>query len=203
MKGFKMNIQRWLIILSSALLFTLVASCTTAATRTEAPAPAVQVQTAATANAAYSLGNGDRLRVTVFGEEDMSGEFLVDSTGQVSIPLVGEVPAAGRTVRDFQRELESRLIDGGILLKPRVSAEVINFRPFYILGEVGLPGEYPYTDALTVMNAVATAQGFSYRANKKIIGILGVGDTEEQLVRLTPDLKVRPGDTIRIRERVF
>ena len=198
-----MNIQKWAMIVSSALLFALIAGCETATTRTEAPAPTVQVQTVATSNAAYSLGNGDRLRVTVFGEEDMSGEFLVDSTGQVSIPLVGEVSAAGRTVRDFQRELETRLVDGGILLSPRVSAEVINFRPFYILGEVGLPGEYPYTDSLTVMNAVATAQGFSYRANKKVIGILGLGETEEQLVRLTPDLKVRPGDTIRIRERVF
>ncbi|MEO9971480.1 MAG: polysaccharide biosynthesis/export family protein [Hyphomonadaceae bacterium] len=198
-----MNIQKWAMIVSSTLLFALIAGCATATTRTEAPAPTAQVQTVATTNAAYSLGNGDRLRVTVFGEEDMSGEFLVDSTGQVSIPLVGEVSAAGRTVRDFQRELETRLVDGGILLNPRVSAEVINFRPFYILGEVGLPGEYPYTDSLTVMNAVATAQGFSYRANKKVIGILGLGETEEQLVRLTPDLKVRPGDTIRIRERVF
>lgn len=193
------------MVLSSALVFALIAACETPAARTTAPAaaPTVQVQTSATSNVGYNLGNGDRLRVTVFGEEDMSGEFLVDSTGQVSIPLVGEVPAAGRTVRDFRRELETRLVDGGILLKPRVSAEVINFRPYYILGEVGLPGEYPYADALTVLNAVATAQGFSYRANKKTIGILGVGDTEEQLVRLTPDLKVRPGDTIRIRERVF
>ena len=203
MKGFKMTTWKWLIALSSALLFALITGCQTTTTRDDAPVPTAQVATSATSNAAYNLGNGDRLRVTVFGEEDMSGEFLVDGTGQVSIPLVGEVPAAGRTVRDFQTELETRLINGGLLLKPRVSAEVINFRPFYILGEVGLPGEYPYTDSLTVMNAVATAQGFSYRANKKVIGILGVGDTEEQLVRLTPDLKVRPGDTIRIRERVF
>lgn len=198
-----MNIQKWLILLSSALLLALIAGCTTSADRTQAPAPSVQVPTSATSNAAYNLGNGDRLRVTVFGEEDMSGEFLVDSIGQVSIPLVGDVPAAGRSVRDFQRELEERLVSGGILLKPRVSAEVINFRPYYILGEVGLPGEYPYTDSLTVLNAVATAQGFSYRANKKTIGIRGIDDAEEQRVRLSPDLKVRPGDTIRILERVF
>ena len=199
-----MTIQRWFLILSSAILFGWVVGCQTATTRTaEAPAPQVQTQTSATSNLAYNLGNGDRLRVTVFGEEDMSGEFLVDGTGQVSIPLVGEVPAAGRSVRDFQRNLETRLVDGGILLNPRVSAEVINFRPYYILGEVGLPGEYPYTDSLTVLNAVATAQGFSYRANKKTIGIRGIDDSEEQRVRLTPDLKVRPGDTIRVLERVF
>lgn len=186
------------------VLFGWTAGCQTATTRTAETAPVqAQTQTSATANLGYNLGNGDRLRVTVFGEEDMSGEFLVDGTGQVSIPLVGEVPAAGRSVRDFQRGLETQLVEGGILLNPRVSAEVINFRPYYILGEVGLPGEYPYTDSLTVLNAVATAQGFSYRANKKTIGIRGIDDTEEQRVRLTPDLKVRPGDTIRILERIF
>ncbi len=198
-----MRLQNWLMLLSSALALTLITACETSTTRTAEPTPVAQVQTVATNNAAYNLGNGDRLRVTVFGEEDMSGEFLVDGTGQVSIPLVGEVPAAGRSVREFQRELEARLLDGGILLKPRVSAEVINFRPYYILGEVGLPGEYPYTDSLTVLNAVATAQGFSYRANKKVIGIRGIDDAEEQRVRLSPDLKVRPGDTIRVLERVF
>jgi len=198
-----MRMQNWLILLSGTLVLALIAACGTSATRTAPATPTAQVQTAATSNAAYNLGNGDRLRVTVFGEEDMSGEFLVDGTGQVSIPLVGEVPAAGRSVREFQRELETRLVDGGILLKPRVSAEVINFRPYYILGEVGLPGEYPYTDSLTVLNAVATAQGFSYRANKKVIGIRGIDDLEEQRVRLSPDLKVRPGDTIRVLERVF
>ena len=198
-----MRLQNWLMLLSSALALTLITACETSTTRTAEPTPVAQVQTVATNNAAYNLGNGVRLRVTVFGEEDMSGEFLVDGTGQVSIPLVGEVPAAGRSVREFQRELEARLLDGGILLKPRVSAEVINFRPYYILGEVGLPGEYPYTDSLTVLNAVATAQGFSYRANKKVIGIRGIDDAEEQRVRLSPDLKVRPGDTIRVLERVF
>lgn len=199
-----MTIQRWFLVLSSVVLLAWLAGCQTTATRTaELPAPKAQAQTSATSNLGYNLGNGDRLRVTVFGEEDMSGEFLVDGTGQVSIPLVGEVPAAGRSVRDFQRTLETRLVEGGILLNPRVSAEVINFRPYYILGEVGLPGEYPYTDSLTVLNAVATAQGFSYRANKKTIGIRGIDDTEEQRVRLTPDLKVRPGDTIRVLERVF
>jgi polysaccharide export outer membrane protein len=199
-----MTIQRWLLILSSIVVLAWATGCQSASTRTAEKAPLqAQTQTSATSNLGYNLGNGDRLRVTVFGEEDMSGEFLVDGTGQVSIPLVGEVPAAGRSVRDFQRVLETRLVEGGILLNPRVSAEVINFRPYYILGEVGLPGEYPYTDNLTVLNAVATAQGFSYRANKKTIGIRGIDDAQEQRVRLSPDLKVRPGDTIRVLERIF
>ena len=148
-----MRLQNWLMLLSSALALTLITACETSTTRTAEPTPVAQVQTVATNNAAYNLGNGDRLRVTVFGEEDMSGEFLVDGTGQVSIPLVGEVPASGRSVREFQRELEARLLDGGILLKPRVRAEVINFRPYYILGEVGLPGEYPYTCLLYTSDA--------------------------------------------------
>lgn len=151
----------------------------------------------------YTLGNGDQLRVTVFGEPDLSGEYFVDGTGLVSLPLVGEIMATGTTVRAFQQELEEQLIAKELLLAPKVSAEVINFRPYYILGEVGRPGEYPYTDALTVMNAVATAEGFTYRANRRKIFIRAADQSDEQAVRLSPTLRVRPGDTIRIAERIF
>jgi len=98
-----MKLQNWMVAVTGAISMMILAACQTASPRTAEPIaqPTAQVQTSATTNAAYNLGNGDRLRVTVFGEEDMSGEFLVDSTGQVSIPLVGEVPAAGRSVRNL------------------------------------------------------------------------------------------------------
>ncbi len=150
----------------------------------------------------YTLGSGDKLRVIVFGEADLSGEFLVDGTGAVSVPLIGEIAAEGKTVREFQRALELALKDG-YLNDPRVSAEVISFRPFYILGEVNRPGTYPYSDNLTVFNAVAVAEGFTYRANQKVVYIRRDGEMAESQYSLTSTTVVRPGDTIRIAERIF
>ncbi len=152
--------------------------------------------------AEYRLGSGDQLRVIVFGEEDLSGEFVVDGGGQVSFPLVGEVSAQGKTVREFQRAVVDKLKDG-YLTDPRVSAEVLNFRPFYILGEVEAPGEYPYLSGLTVMNAVATAEGFTYRADTRKVYIKRAGEVGEHAYMLTTETPVQPGDTIRIGERFF
>lgn len=150
----------------------------------------------------YRLGSGDRLRVIVFGEDTLSGEYTVDGSGAVSLPLIGEVAADGRTLREFQRAVEASLREG-YLNDPRVSAEVLNFRPYYILGEVGSPGEYPFTSGLTVINAVATAGGFSYRANTRRVFIKRAGSDREVEYPLTVNTPVQPGDTIRIGERFF
>ena len=150
----------------------------------------------------YRLGAGDQVRIIVFGEEDLSGEFFVDGSGMVSLPLIGEAPAAGKTLAEFRTELEARLSDG-YLNDPRVSAEVLNYRPFYILGEVEESGEYPYTDGLTVMNAVARAGGFTYRANTRVVFIKRANTEAEVEVPLTAIVRVMPGDTIRIAERFF
>lgn len=150
----------------------------------------------------YRLGPGDKLRITVFGEPNLSGEFQVDGAGFVSMPLIGEIEARGRTVREMQRATEQKLAQG-YLREPRVSAEVLNFRPFYILGEVNKPGEYPFTEGLTVLNAIATANGFTYRANQKVVLIKGAKDNQERRIDLTPTTPVMPGDTIRVLERYF
>jgi len=150
----------------------------------------------------YRLGASDQLRVTVFGEPELSGEYVLDGTGTVSLPLIGEVSAIDLTVREFQRAVEARYADG-YLRAPRINAEVLNYRPFYILGEVRQPGEYPYTNGLTVLNAVATAGGFTYRANETFILIRGADDQQESRVKLDPTTKVLPGDTIRVDERFF
>ena len=150
----------------------------------------------------YRLGVADKVRVTVFGEEALTGEFAVGSNGRVSLPLVGETQAAGLTISQFQDGIAAALREGYIT-EPRVSAEVLNYRPFYILGEVKTPGTYPYTNELTVLNAVATAGGFSYRADMRVVFIKhGESGSEEQFP-LTTSIKVAPGDTIRIRERLF
>jgi protein involved in polysaccharide export with SLBB domain len=150
----------------------------------------------------YTLGPADKMRVTVFNEPELSGEFVVDGQGYVSMPLIGEIDVDGLTVRQFQRLAEEKFA-AGFLREPRVNAEVTNYRPYYILGEIARPGEYPYTNGLTVMNAIATAEGFTYRANRKIVMIKGVDDDQEYRIELKPTTKVQPGDTIRVVERFF
>ncbi len=168
-----------------------------------APAAPTSTPTIATANDTdYRLGSGDKVRVTVYGEPDLSGEFFVTGSGLVSLPLVGEVKAAGLKVGEFQEAVQRALSDG-YLKEPRVSAEVLGFRPFYILGEVTKPGTYPYTSGLTVLNAVATAGGYTYRADKKQVFIKRDGATTEVKTVLSPSTTVAPGDTIRIGERFF
>ncbi|PKP80614.1 MAG: polysaccharide biosynthesis protein [Alphaproteobacteria bacterium HGW-Alphaproteobacteria-18] len=151
---------------------------------------------------AYALGSSDRLRVTVFGHPTLSGEFEVDGTGSISMPLIGTVRAIGLSTIELENAIAESLSDGYVL-NPRVSAEVINYRPYYILGEVGRPGEYPYTSGLTVQNAVAAAGGFTYRANKRAVYIKSIEADQEIAYDLTPSTVVKPGDTIRIGERIF
>lgn len=150
----------------------------------------------------YALGSGDEVRLTVFGEADLSGTYAVDGQGNVTLPLIGAVSARDATAPELARRVADAL-RGGYLRDPRVTAEVAAYRPYYILGEVERPGEYPYQNGLTVLNAVATAEGFTYRANERVVFIRRDGETEESRYGLDSDTPVRPGDTIRIGERLF
>jgi len=151
--------------------------------------------------AEYQLGSGDELRITVFGEADLTGQFLVGSQGTIAYPLVGDVRAAGLTVGEFTQTLQQALQN--FVRAPNVSVQVTNYRPFYILGEVTRPGTYPYSTDLTVLNAVATAGGFTYRANRGRVYIRRANETEERAYPLTIATPVLPGDTVRIGERLF
>jgi protein involved in polysaccharide export with SLBB domain len=151
----------------------------------------------------YRLGAGDKVRIIVFGEDSLSGEFFVPGDpGTIAFPLIGDVKAGGLTVAELQTEIEAKLKDG-FLKEPRVSIEVLNYRPFYILGEVTKPGQYPYTSGLTVLNAVATANGFTYRADTRRVYIKRANAPREVEYSLTSSTPVEPGDTIRIGERFF
>jgi protein involved in polysaccharide export with SLBB domain len=150
----------------------------------------------------YRLGTSDKLRVTVYGEEDLSGEFVVDSTGQVQLPLVGQVKAADLTIHEFIAEVVAALSDG-YLKDPKVSIEVLNYRPFYILGEVNKPGEYPYENGLTVLSAIALAGGYTYRASDGEVSVRHSGETREQTVPVDVKTKIMPGDIVRVPERIF
>jgi len=163
-----------------------------------APVPA----SSSSATVGYALGSGDKIRLTVYGENDLSGEFAVNGEGMVSLPLIGSVKASGLTVAQLGQSVAERF-KAGYLLDPKVSIEVINFRPYYIMGEVTKTGEYAYTDGINVINAIARAEGFTYRAQQKKVFIKHFGDSVESEVPLTNDLLVMPGDTIRIAERHF
>ncbi len=149
----------------------------------------------------YRLGSGDRLRISVYGEEELTGEFVVSTTGVVSYPLIGDHPAQGKTVAEFTESLRTALTR--YVLRPSMSVEVLNYRPFFILGEVQTPGTYPYSGGLNVMNAVATAGGFSYRADTRRVFIKHADEIAEREYALTSTTSVLPGDTVRIPERRF
>jgi len=150
----------------------------------------------------YTLGAGDQLRITVFGQTDLSGQFEIDGSGAISMPLIGQVSALGKTTPVLEQAITTRLAEG-YLREPRVSVEVTNYRPFYILGEVTNAGEYPYTSGLSVLNAVASAGGFTYRANKRVVYIKAIEGEGELTYQLNSEVLVQPGDTIRIGERIF
>lgn len=152
--------------------------------------------------AEYTLGPGDKLRITVHESPDLTGEFLVSGSGVVSMPLIGDVAAGGLTVRQLADAIAAKLTPD-YLKNPRVSIEVLNFRPFDILGEVNKPGSYAYRPGMTILNAVAIAGGFTYRANKSTMYIKRGKDPEAQEEEATAETAVLPGDVIRIKERFF
>jgi len=155
-----------------------------------------------TAGTEYVLGTGDRIRLTVYGETDLSGEYEVGSTGVVALPLIGDIPVANQSIRAFEQAVRSKLSEG-YLRDPRVSAQVINYRPFFILGEVSKPGSYPYVNGMTVINAVALAGGYTYRADKGGVTVAHASDTEKKDVSVSEEAVVMPGDIIRVPERFF
>lgn len=151
---------------------------------------------------AYELGSGDKLIISVFNQEELTGEYTINGSGHISISFIGSLKVAGLTVP----ELEQLIIDKlkpDYLLNPRVSIEVLSYRPFYIIGEVKRPNSYPYVDGMTYLNAVAIAGGFTYRAKKKYVMVRHNEDTNAKEIKLDIHMKVMPGDIIRVKERLF
>lgn len=148
----------------------------------------------------YTLGAGDRIKVTVFGHPDLSGEFEVDGTGLIAMPLIKEVEATDLTARQLEARIADHL-EPDYLRNPRVSVEVLSYRPFYIIGEIKEPGSYPYVSGMTAWNAVALAGGFTYRAKTGYVLLRRGGRDDAQQVPL--DSQVQPGDVIEVAERFF
>ena len=163
---------------------------------------AVEEEQDVIANAAYALGPDDKIKITVYGEEDISGEFKVTSDGSISVPLIGVVNILDNSPRDVEVLIANKLLDG-YLKDPSVSIEVIESRPFYIMGEVRAPGSYSYVNGMNILQAVAISGGFTYRANRKSIDVLRGNNTPSDPVAMLPKESIKPGDIIYVRERFF
>ncbi len=183
---------------AAALLLALVALASVLFSAERASA-----QAGGSTSLTYRLGAGDKVKVTVYGQTDLSGEFVVDGSGTVQLPLIGQVKALGLTVRQFETAITDALKSGDYLKDPRVSVEVTNYRPFYIIGEVNKPGEYPYVNDMTVLNAVALAGGFTFRADDGEVYVRRNGGTTEIKLPADQSTRVEPGDIIRVGERFF
>ncbi len=150
----------------------------------------------------YTLDAGDKLRVIVFGQDGISNTYIVDAGGNVTLPLIGSVPARGTTTQQLALAITERL-KRGFVREPHVSVEVEQARPFFILGEVTTPGQYPYVPNMTAETAVAIAGGFAPRANKSTVQVTRNLPGQQMRGDVPLNFPLRPGDTIVVKERWF
>jgi protein involved in polysaccharide export with SLBB domain len=187
--------------------FAIAGLCAAAAAACEsAPLPTPQQVAGAQTSSSdgYRLGTGDEIKVTVFDEPSFSGSFTVDGLGMINMNLINQVEVKNLTFQEAQAAIESKYRGPPVILRnPRVSIDMVKGRPYYILGEINKAGEYPFTSGLTVMNAIAAAGDFTYRADKREVMITGASDGVERKVQLTPTTPIHPGDRIRVKERLF
>jgi polysaccharide export outer membrane protein len=193
---------------SGGAIAALRASFAAAPPRAYAPAPAPAAYAYAAApmpvayDSGYRLGAGDKLRVVVYGQEGLTNTYAIDAAGSITMPLIGSVPARGRTPASLAAEITAKLRNG-FIREPSVAVEIDSYRPFFILGEVAAPGQYPYVPNMTVESAVAIAGGFSPRAKRDRVTLThsdGAG-TSRYVVPLGTALG--PGDTVQVGERWF
>jgi polysaccharide export outer membrane protein len=151
----------------------------------------------------YKFGPGDKIKITVFGEPDLSSIYTVNDKGIIAVPLIGDVSVAGLNVTDLKNSL-IRLFSDGYLKNPSISIEVSEFRPVYVMGEVREPGSYSYIAGMSVLNLVAIAGGYTYRADDdEVIILRQIQNDQIKLQDIKPDQKLEPGDILLIKERFF
>jgi len=161
-----------------------------------------QPATPSASDSTYQLDSGDVVRISVFNQADLSGDFSLDGDGRFSMPLIGTVEAEGLT----PAELEALLVDRfkpDYLVNPRIFIQVMNYRPYYLMGEVRGTGAYPYKAGMTYLTAIANAGGFTYRAKQEHVFVIRADDPEQKEIKLSVEEKVLPGDIIRVAERLF
>jgi polysaccharide biosynthesis/export protein len=171
-----------------------------------APAPTALAYAAApmpaASDAAYRLDAGDRLRVVVYGQEGLTNTYAIDAGGSITMPLIGSVPARGRTPAGLASAITGKL-RGGYIRDPSVAVEIEAYRPFFILGEVAAPGQYPYVPNMSVESAVAIAGGFSPRARRDRVTLTHTDSSGPMRVVAPLGTSLSPGDTVLVGERWF
>jgi polysaccharide biosynthesis/export protein len=177
-----------------------VCGCTNSPTGQPVSAAELQAM-AATATGTPPLQRGDKVRITVYGEDKIGGDYEVDPGGFVTLPLAGTIQAAGLTRDAFRRQVTRKL--QGQLKDPQVTVDVVSFRPIYIMGEVEHPGEFPFKGGLNVVTATTLAGGVTYRGNRDTVLIRHSDETVPREYPLSPTVPVFPGDTIQVPERLF
>ena len=150
----------------------------------------------------YVLGSGDALRIIVYGQDELSGQFTIDPSGIISMPLIKDIQASGLTVRDLEQKITDQL-QPKYLTDPKVSVEVIEYRSVYILGEVRSPGKYAYVPNMTVLQAIAVAGGHTYRANENNAEITRLEKDVLKTYMAPINYMIQPGDTVIIKRRWF
>ncbi|MDZ5696906.1 MULTISPECIES: polysaccharide biosynthesis/export family protein [Phyllobacteriaceae] len=150
----------------------------------------------------YVLDSGDRLRVTVFDQDNLTNTYSVDQAGYIQFPLVGSVPARGQTSKQVERKL-AQMLQKGYLRDPDVTVEIDRYRPVFVMGEVGAPGQYYYVPGMTIQKAVAAAGGFTPRANQQTVDVTRNVNGRVMTGRLVITEPLVPGDAIYVRERLF
>jgi len=201
-------ITRWIAVLAVAALIPISARAWIPTVSVQDSVSALILAQAQTATAAasndmgYRLGSGDRVHIIVFGQNDLTGDYQVDGSGMLQFPLIGMVHAGGVTAGELQQTITSKL-SPGYLRNPSVSVEVINYRPFSIIGEVNKAGAYPYVNGMTVLDAVALAGGFTYRAKDDDYRIRRSEGGQRVEMHANGNTPVNPGDIIIVPERFF
>jgi polysaccharide export outer membrane protein len=158
--------------------------------------------TPATYDVAYRLDAGDKLRVVVYGQDGLTNTYAIDASGSITMPLIGSVPARGRTPAGLASEISGKLRNG-FIREPSVAVEIESYRPFFILGEVAAPGQYPYVPNMSVESAVAIAGGFSPRALRDRVTLTHTDGSGSMRVVVPLGTAVSPGDTVLVGERWF
>jgi polysaccharide export outer membrane protein len=185
-------------ILSGIFALLFIGSLFGCEAESQVQVPSASTNLAQTGGAEYRLGIGDRVKIVVFGQPDLTNETEVDASGKVAMALIGDVRAVGRTVREVETEIRTRL-DKDFLVNPKVSVLIVAYRPITILGQVKNPGRYPYSAGLDIRQAVALAGGYDKRASSSSATIY----RNNQELDVPPETLVQPGDTIEIPRRFF
>jgi len=181
----------WLLALAAAATIT---GCSSSVPGGEPPVPLT--------GQPVPLGPGDRIHITVYGQDLMTNDYMVDRDGTIALPLAGRIQVGDMVTADAEAAIRKKLAKG-IVVNPNVTVDVIQYRPIYVIGEVNKPGAYDYTSNIVMINAVALAGGFTYRASKEGVTVLRGAEAKEQRYRATQTTALQPGDVVVVPERFF